>query len=236
MIKEALQYLIGLGNTEIFTTDTGQEYASQPVHLIKKPTPDALVVRNLSGLVDYLIHNYDNQPPVLVHVASSTQVDVFSTFNTDYNRNHLLRAEALLPKIPFGQFTDTEQFNILLQSCFVTNEDRAAVLKVIGNIKEETVSAFSDDGVSQQVTAKTGVATVENVVVPNPVALKPFRTFVEIEQPESEFIFRMKSGPSAALFEADGGTWKLTAIARIKDYLRAALEDEVNSGKVTIIA
>nr|WP_228728307.1 hypothetical protein [Brevibacillus composti] len=236
MLKEALQYLIGLGNAKIFNSVSGQEYASQTVHLLKRPTPDALVVRNLSGLVDYLIHNYDNQPPVLVHVASPTQVDVLSTFNTDYNRNHLLRAEALLPKIPFGQFLDTEQFNILLQSCFVSNEDRAMVLKVIGNIKEETVSTFGDDGVSQQVTAKTGVATVENVVVPNPVTLKPFRTFVEIEQPESEFIFRMRTGPAAGLFEADGGTWKLTAIARIKDYLQAALEDEVTNGKVTIIA
>ncbi len=236
MIKEALQYLIGMGNTKIFTTVSGQEFASQSVHLLKQPTPDALVVRNLSGLVDYLIHNYDNQPPVLVHVSSPTQVDVFSTFNNDYNRNHLLRAEALLPRIAYGQFLDAEQFNILLQSCFVPNEARSIVLKVIGNIKEETVANIGDDGVSQQVTAKTGVTTVENIVVPNPVALKPFRTFVEIEQPESEFIFRMKTGPSAALFEADGGAWKLTAIARIKDYLQAALEDEVSSEKVTIIA
>lgn len=236
MIKEALQYLIGLGNVEVFTTESGQEYASQPVHLIKQPTPDALVIRNLSGLVDYLKANFDKQPPVLVHIASPTRVDVFSSFNRDYNRNHLIRAEALLPQIHFGQFLDTESFNILLQSCFVPNEDRALVLRVVGNIKEENVSTFGDDGVSQQVTAKVGVATVENVVVPNPVSLKPFRTFVEIEQPASEFVFRMKNGPSAALFEADGGAWKLTAIARIKDYLHAALGNEISNGRVTIIA
>ncbi|GEC93903.1 hypothetical protein [Brevibacillus brevis] len=236
MLKEALQYLIGLGNTEVFTTRTGQEFASQPIHLIKNPTPEALVVRNLSGLVDYLIHNFDDQPPVLVHVASPTMVDVFSSYNQDFNRNHLIQAKALLPRITFGQFMDAESFNILLQSCFVPNDARAIVLKVIGNLKEETVSNVGDDGVSQQVTAKTGVATVENIVVPNPVSLKPFRTFVEIEQPESEFVFRMKSGPSAALFEADGGAWELTAIARIKEYLQGALEEEINSGKVTIIA
>ncbi|MED1786185.1 hypothetical protein P4V47_01430 [Brevibacillus laterosporus] len=235
MIKEALQYLIGLGNTKIITADTGQKYSSQPVHLIEQPTPDALVVRNLSGLVDYLVNNFDDQPPVLVHVASPTKVDVFSSFNRDFERNHLIQAEALLPRISFGQFLDTESFNILLQSCFVPNEARAIVLKVVGNIKEETVSNIGDDGVSQQVTAKTGVATVENIVVPNPVALKPFRTFVEIEQPESEFVFRMKSGPSATLFEADAGAWKLTAIARIKDYLQEALAEQISSGKVTII-
>lgn len=235
MLKEALQYLIGLGNVE--TKEIGDEqFSTQPLHKIQKAVPNALVVRNLSGLVDYLKSNFDKQPPVLVHVASPTRVDVFSSYNRDYNRNHLIQAEALLPKIPFGQFLDTESFNILLQSCFVPNEHRALVLKVVGNLKEETVSTVGDDGVSQQVTAKTGVATVENVVVPNPVALKPFRTFVEIEQPESEFVFRMKTGPSAALFEADGGAWKLTAIARIKDYLQSSLEVEIRNGKVTIIA
>lgn len=236
MIKEALQYLIGIGNTKVFTTESGQEYSSQPIHLIKQPTPGALMIRNLSGLVDYLKANFDNQPPVLIHVARPTRVDVFSTYNRDFERNHLIRAEAFLPDISFGRFLDPETFNILLQSCFVPNEHRAVVLKVVGNIKEETVSAVGDDGISQQVTAKTGVATVENVVVPNPVALKPFRTFVEIEQPESEFVFRMKSGPSAALFEADGGAWKLTAIARIKDYLQEALAEQISDGKVTIIA
>ncbi|QQE75693.1 hypothetical protein KDJ56_07075 [Brevibacillus composti] len=44
MLKEALQYLIGLGNAKIFNSVSGQEYASQTVHLLKRPTPDALVV------------------------------------------------------------------------------------------------------------------------------------------------------------------------------------------------
>lgn len=46
----------------------------------------------------------------------------------------------------------------------------------------------------------------------------------------------MKSGPTCALFEADGGAWKLQAIQNIKDYLVAALEEEIKSEKVFIIA
>jgi hypothetical protein len=91
----------------------------------------------------------------------------------------------------------------------VKNEDRDIMLKVVGNIKEETVNTIGDDGVSQAVVAKMGVATVANVKVPNPVVLKPYRTFVEVDQPESEFIFRMQSGPRCALFEATAanGNW-----------------------------
>jgi hypothetical protein len=68
--------------------------------------------------------------------------------------------------------------------------------------------------------AKLGVATVSNTQVPNPIKLKPFRTFAEIEQPESEFILRLQDGPRIALFAADGGKWKLEAINSIKKYFQ----------------
>lgn len=235
MIKEALEYIVKGFTAEKIEID-GQIYSTQPLQSVKKATPDPLVVRNLSGLVDYLIYNYDKQPPVLIQVASPTEVNVYSTYNRDYNRNHLIQATALLPKIAFERFMDMENFNILLQSCFVPNEDRAKLLSIVGNVKEEQVASFGDDGVTQQVTAKTGVATVGNVTIPNPVSLKPFRTFVEIEQPQSEFIFRMQTGPSAALFEADGGAWKLEAIQKIKQYLLSELDNEIEADRITIIA
>lgn len=46
----------------------------------------------------------------------------------------------------------------------------------------------------------------------------------------------MKEGPRGAIFEADGGAWRNQAIRNVKDFLMAALEDEVNSGRITIIA
>ncbi|MED2748846.1 hypothetical protein P4307_32370, partial [Brevibacillus porteri] len=136
----------------------------------------------------------------------------------------------------FERYHDVENFNISLQSAFVPNSDRDLMLKLVGNVKEEAVNTIGDDGVSQSVVAKMGVATVGNVKVPNPVLLKPYRTFVEVEQPESNFIFRMRKGPECALFEADGGAWKLEAIDNIKEYLTAELAEEIESKKVFIIA
>lgn len=235
MLKEFAEWFVKKIEPACYDLD-GQKYSSQPLHVIPEPTADPLVVHNLTGLVDYLKSNYDDLNPVIVHVASPTEVNVYSTFNGNKNRDHFLQAKAMLPSIPFGRFLDPEEFIILLQSCFVANDDRAQLLKVVGNIKEENVTTVGDDGVTQQVTAKTGVATVENVIVPNPVRLKPYRTFVEIVQPESEFVFRMRSGPAAALFEADGGAWKLQAIHAISDYLIEQLSEEISVGQVTIIA
>ncbi|OSB00487.1 hypothetical protein B2H85_13365, partial [Clostridium botulinum] len=56
------------------------------------------------------------------------------------------------------------------------------------------------------------------------VTLAPYRTFPEIEQPLSRFIFRMQQGPSAAIYEADGGAWRNQAMQRIKAYLEEELK------------
>jgi hypothetical protein len=235
MIKEALEYLLSLGNQKILEFN-GEIFSNQQLYKVKEATPSAINVHSLSGLVEYLQSKFDGQGKLMVHVVSPTEVVAFSSFNRDYNRNQLIIAEALLPQFTFDRFYDSESFNIKLQSCFVPNEDRAIMLQVVGNIKEENVSTIGDDGVSQAVVAKTGVATVATVKVPNPVKLRPYRTFVEIEQPESEFIFRMRSGPDCALFEADGGAWKLEAMKRIKTYLEQKLSEEIASGNIVIIA
>lgn len=65
--------------------------------------------------------------------------------------------------------------------------------------------------------------------MPNPVKLTPYRTFLEVKQPASDFIFRMKQdkydGIVCAIFEADGGAWKMEAAHRIKEYLQKELMD-----------
>ncbi|MCM3111652.1 hypothetical protein [Lederbergia lenta] len=235
MIKEAIKYIVGLGNTRI--EKIGEEtFSTQQLHKVDEPTPKTLQVHSLSGLVEYLTSKFDGDVPVMVHVESPTEVICFTNLNGNKKRNYVLQAEAMIPTYRFDSFYDSENFNIKMQSAFVNSEDKDIILKVVGNIKEEAVNTVGDDGISQSVVAKTGVATVSTVLVPNPVSLAPYRTFIEVEQPTSDFIFRMKNGPSCALFEADGGAWKLQAMGNIKDYLLAALEEEITSGKVVIIA
>lgn len=238
MIRSALQYLVHIGKANIHK-ENNQTYSDKELHLIEKPTAGPFVVYTLSSLIDYLKsefdENYNNESPFIIHVVSPTEVTVESPLNDDAERDYFMKAEALIPTFNFSQWYDTEEFNIKLQSCFVDNKDRGTMLKVVGNIDEEQVKTIKDDGTSQSVVAKVGLQR-GNVEVPNPVILSPYRTFIEVDQPKSEFIFRMQSGPRCALFEADGGAWKLKAISYIKVYLQSKLEEEIEAGKVTIIA
>lgn len=235
MIKEAIQYIVGLGNTEIFC-ENGQTYSSQKLHLIEDPIAAKLKVHSLSGLIEYLKSEFDCNEKLMVHVESPTEVSVFRSLNGDRNREYLIAATAMLPQFKFEEWYHPETFIIKLQSAFVKNEDRDIVLKVVGNIKEEDVKTYGDDGISQSVTAKIGIAQVGQVEVPNPVGLRPYRTFVEVEQPESNFVFRMQKGPRCGLFEADGGAWKLEAMGLIKVYLEEELEEAIENGKIVVIA
>lgn len=228
--KEALEYLVGLGKTEILDVD-GKKYSTNEIYVIKDPKPSQIVATTLTAMIDYLKTGFDKKSSekLLVHVISPSEVTLYSELRDDKDREMYLQCKALMPNnITLNKFIDTENFNIMLQSSFVENKDRAVLLQVTGCIQDKAVKEVGDDGISQAVTIKTGVAKVGDVFVPNPVKLAPYRSFPEIQQPESKFIFRMQSGPQAALFEADGGAWRNEAMYRIKDYLEEKLEGTEN--------
>jgi hypothetical protein len=97
MIKEALQYIIGLGNVETHEIDS-QVFSTQKLHLVPSDAPNTLQVRSLSGLVDYLISEFDTDKfsKRMIQVVSPTEVVVYSSFNRDYQRNEYIKATAML--------------------------------------------------------------------------------------------------------------------------------------------
>ena len=229
--RDSLEYLVNLGEKKeaIIKLDQGT-FSRVSLNRVTEPVASKLTVSTLTGLVDYIKTNVDKlEGKLLIQVKSPEEVTLYSPLNADREREKYVSAEAILPNnVVYDRFLDTERFNIMLQSAFVDDEDKAKLLKYTALITDDTVKNFGDDGISQKVTVKTGVASVSDAVVPNPVTLAPYRTFPEVEQPESKFIFRMKEGPTAALFEADGGAWRNTAILGIKEYLKEALKDNEN--------
>ncbi|KOR24168.1 hypothetical protein [Clostridium sp. L74] len=229
--KEALEYLVNLGEKRdpIIQLDQGT-FSTKGLDRVTGPLADTLTVSTLTGLVDYIKANIDILPEqLLVQVKSYDEVRLYSPLNPDREREEYIRAKAILPNnIYYDRFIGSEEFNIMLQSSFVDVGDKEVLLKYTGLIKDEAVKSTGDDGVSQAVTIKTGVASVGQAAVPNPVTLAPYRTFPEIEQPLSKFIFRMQQGPSAAIYEADGGAWRNEAMRRIKAYLEEELKEIEN--------
>ena len=229
--QEALEYLVNLGEGKdpIIELEQGT-FTKERLERVKIAKASTLTVSTLTGLVDYIKSNIDKLPEkLLIQVKSHEDVVLYSPLNADREREQYISAQAILPNnVVYDRFISTEQFNIMLQSAFVDVGTKSSLLKYTGLIQDEAVKTTGDDGVSQQVTVKTGVASVGQAVVPNPVELAPYRTFPEVEQPISKFIFRMQEGPRAAIYEADGGAWRNKAILSIKEYLQEELKELEN--------
>ncbi len=230
MTRDALQYVVGLKTAEVLDINGGK-YVDKDVHRVDKELrASAIQMNTLTSLVDYLKAGVDSMADkMLVQVVSPMKVRVLSMLDADRKREELVDVEAMIPDFEYGRYMGNERFIIALQSKFINNDDRALLLQFAGTVKDESIAQYGDDGVTQKATIKTGITSVGDAVVPNPVKLRPFRTFIEVEQPESAFVFRMRQaeghGVECAIFEADGGAWKNAAMKSIKEYLQYELAE-----------
>ena len=230
MTRDALQYVVGLKTAEVLDINGGK-YVDKDVHRVDKELrASAIQMNTLTSLVDYLKAGVDSMADkMLVQVVSPMKVRVLSMLDADRKREELVDVEAMIPDFEYGRYMGNERFIIALQSKFIDNDDRALLLKFSGTVKDESIAEYGDDGVTQKATVKTGITSVGDAIVPNPVKLQPFRTFIEVTQPESAFVFRMRQadgrGVECAIFEADGGAWKNAAMKSIKEYLQNELAE-----------
>lgn len=231
MIKEALQYIVGL-STPTIKEICGETYSDKPLHRVDyTPLAEPIQLSTLESLVDYIKSNVDSMGAnvdecMFIHVVSPTKVRMYSCLNYNREREYIAEVTANVPEFGFNRWIDHESFCIALQSKFLPNEDRVLLLKFAGTVESGTIAEYGDDGITQKATVKVGIAKKGEAVIPNPVSLIAYRTFIEVEQPESQYVFRMqdRNGIQCALYEADGGAWKIDAMRKIKTYLEDALD------------
>jgi len=207
----------------------GNLYTARPLTLIEPPIPQAVSVHTLSGLVDLIEALALTE--VFIHVESPTEVSVQAkNFNPAAKRVEFISCTAVPNTQPFnfGSFYAPEEFVIALQSKFTDAGDISSLLVLASNVRQEAVTINEDDGFSQKLSASAGVHLKAATTAKPRVTLAPFRTFPEVDQPSSMFLFRARGGsptelPKLALFEADGGKWRTDAIENIARFLRVLL-------------
>lgn len=199
---------------------------------IKNPVPvkpQTFMAFTLDGLIEWIKkdvnHFFNGKETCIVSVVNPTRVVVYTPNKGKSNEMWKL-AECSYdpPMIRYGSYMDSEDFGIAINVNFIETENRNVVLQVARNLTDEYSEQTADDGISQRVTIKRGIQGINTVPFKNPAYLRPRRTFTEITQPESPFVIRFKEGRQCAIFESDGGAWKVNAVHDIGDYLRDQLE------------
>jgi len=197
--------------------------------------PPALEFYTLEAFAAYLKAESEapEDVPTFVHVESPRQVTAVSAlYGAD---NHLRRVPAravckvAIQGFSFNSPVPLDTLNIALQTCFEPRRGQIDELrKFCAAVRDTNEVRVADDGVSQEINAKRGVAAVQPTPVVNPWSLAPWRTFSEVAQPVSPFVLRFIQGdePRAGLYETGDASWQVDAVRAIAKELRSLLGDE----------
>lgn len=240
MIKDALQYLVGLKDNKTYEIE-GVTFSDHELHEVA-PTVyrrDRMAFGSLDAIVKMVrteLHEYEEMVglPVFIRIADHLTVNVFT--RTDGEETRLNPYCASCKDVEFKEgWRDQQTAIIELKSRFLPTDDSNYLISLISRMNSEQGVQSVDNGVSQTVTAKTGVSLMQTETVKPRLTLMPFRTFREVPQPESEFILRLDDKGMIGLFEADGGMWKIEAKLNIQSYFEAQLKDEIDNGQVVVM-
>lgn len=236
MFKDLYERILQSARPETVVVNN-KTYSTDRLMLVPdNPHVEAIEIHSLTGVVDYIQSHFDGTRNLLIHIKSPTDVFLMDPLDSTNDRRIYLKSKALLPNISFDRFIEREQFQIMLQANFVPTPDHITVMDIVSHIHVQDGNVeLKDNGFAQSVTTKAGAVTLSQTPIPPKVSLKPFRTFVEVTQPASEYILRLNDRGHIALFEADGGSWQLEAIESIAQYFRLQLSIEIEDGSINIL-
>ncbi|MCI9576597.1 MAG: hypothetical protein HFJ84_08045 [Clostridiales bacterium] len=236
MIQAAIEKILTLNENKIHEIN-GQYYSEKDLIRIAPhiDRPEKLKVSSLDSLVKLIHSELDKvKMPVFVQIEDYDAVNVFTSYREDYSRDFLYRAVCDVPEFRFG-WKDYESAMIAFRSQFQQTEGVEYLLGLLSRIADENSVSSEDNGVTQTVEARKGIALKSKEKIKPRVSLCPYRTFLEVEQPESEFLIRMREGGEIGLFEADGGMWKLEAKKTIRSYFEKELLPFMKNGSVIVM-
>lgn len=241
-LRDAIDRIVGLAAPYTMEAN-GHTFCSKALVEVKADeyAPTAYEVDTLDALVKLILtEGLTLGRRLYVRVDSARKVTVTTTYNNGDLRNPYLRfplyeAVSDVPGVTIGNLMSQERAIVELQSLYGATPDRDYLLDLLSRIDVNEGVSSVDNGVTQEVNVRTGAVLKQATPVRPIVQLQPYRTFLEVEQPVSDFLLRVSKEGEPTLFEADGGAWKLEAKRSIAAYLAEKLADQVESGCVVVL-
>lgn len=210
----------------------GRKFTNSPGALrlnVDPDLPEPLKFYTLNAFVDYL---QAEEEQAFIHVVSAVQVNAVGRLEGHDKSQRRNIASALTPiatGLALNSPISMEDLAIGLQTCFSQDLGDIAKLRAFcASVRSTESVGVDDDGVSQTVAAKRGIAAVQTTAVMNPWNLAPYRTFAEVAQPISPFVLRFRDARhgddmSAGLYETGNQLWRVIAVQAVATYLRDKL-------------
>lgn len=199
--------------------------------------PDTLPLHSLDALVKLVCTEAVKvSTPLYITIPNHLTVRCFGQPNADDRYFRQVYYEAAATDVPgWKQEVQLgfEEAQISLRTRFQETPDTIYALRLLSDITTGAKIVYNDNGIATTVTTQKGVALQGNEQIRPIITLRPYRTFQEVEQPESIFLIRINER-GITFTEADGGMWKLKARQTVKAFLEKELVDLVDAGTVHI--
>lgn len=187
-----------------------------------------ITVGSLSGFIESVAAAVQNEAPEMV-ICEAQRVFLVGPCRPMTRGRDTLRAAIYVPNpCKVGEFQMLEDFRLQLMTHFVPSEGRDGLLKFLSSVVDENMTTYSDDGISQMVSVRSGVASVAQVAAPSVVTLRRIRSFSDVEHVESQYVLRMRKGtggPVVALIEVESG-WRQRQASVVAERVREGLSEK----------
>ena len=241
MLKEFIEHIQNTTQPQIRVVE-GATFAITADGVAKEILPtifhlDPLPLNSLDAMVKLVRTEASNMDtPLYITIPDHMTVRCFGQPDVAARYFRQVYYEAMATDVPGWSEKVTlgfEEAQIALRTRFQETQDTLYAMKLVSDISLGAKVIFNDNGIATTITTQKGVALQTNEQIRPLVKLRPYRTFQEVEQPESIFLIRI-SERGIAFIEADGGMWKLKAREVVKAHLEDKLSAEVEGGSVII--
>lgn len=224
--KDNVEIIENFGVTQLLNRNTGR------IDTISRPKVETIRISTLTGIVDFLSNNIDtlDLTNFFILITSDQEVALLSRLTEGYlNRNLFLNSCNQMVRIPYENKYTYFEFASMLYEYFVHTPELKELIAKLNGIKAIKDTQFTNNGIEVTVQRKVGITLIGSEIFDPVVSLRPYRTFREVEQPESKFLIEITEHEDIPYFSikpVDGGLWKNVAINNIKEWLETKLKEK----------
>lgn len=241
MLKEFIEHIQKTTQTQILTVGestfavTADGSAKEIIPTIYHP--DTLPLHSLDALVKMVKTEASQMDaPLYITIPDHMTVRCFGQPDAEAQYFRQVYYEAKATDVPGWDSRHElgfEEAQIAMRTRFQETPDTAYLQKLLSEITCGAKVTMNDNGIATSVVTQKGVALQSNEAIRPIVKLRPYRTFQEVDQPESPFLIRINER-RILFIEADGGMWKLKAREIVMAFLSDKLSQEVSEGSVIV--
>lgn len=199
--------------------------------------PDTLTLNSLDGLVKLVkTEAMKMADPLYITIPTHMRVVCFAQPKEENRWHRQFYYEAVASDVPGWEekiSMDFEEAQVAMRTRFQETPDVLYLQKLLSEITLGAKVTRNDNGVATTVVTQKGIAMQGSETIRPIVKLRRYRTFQEVEQPESTFLIRVDER-AIRFIGADGGMWKLTARQTIKAFLAERFAEEIAAGTVVV--